>query len=61
MTLSAILTALGSVAAIVGGFVYVFKYSTWLLTKTPQQKKEDIDRDQAAAQKEEQETGRPPS
>lgn len=57
--MAAWLAAIASIGTIVGGLVYVFKYSAWVLTKTPEQGKEAIDAAEATAQANQEKTGRP--
>ena len=59
MSFTAIAGALASISAIVGGLVYVFKYSSWALTKTPAQAEQDIEKQEQENKHEAEETGRP--
>lgn len=61
MSLTAILGAITALSTIVGGIVYVFKYSAWALTKTAEQKKEDIDKKVSDEKIKVEQTGRPQS
>lgn len=57
--MATLLGAIAGVATIVGGIVWIVKYSAWGLRKTPEEKKEAIDADTADKQKKAEETGRP--
>jgi len=59
MTIAAILGAITALGTIVGGIVYLVKYSTWALHKTPDQTNQDIDKQEQANKQKAQQTGRP--
>ena len=56
---SAILAAITALGTVVGGLVYVFKFSAWAVVKTPEQKAEAIDVQVAADTATIESTGRP--
>lgn len=59
--MTTIIAALGGVAAIVGGIIWLAKYSAWSLQKTPEQTKEGIDAEVDKEVDEMEKTGRPPT
>lgn len=59
VSIAAIIGAISSIATIVGGFTYFFKYSSWALTRTQAQKDADIDKANQDAKHEAEDTGRP--
>jgi hypothetical protein len=59
MSLTAILAAIASLGTIVGGIVYIFKYSTWALTTPPAQTDNQIDQQAETDLTKSEETGRP--
>lgn len=61
MSATTIIGAIATLGTIVGGIVYIFKYSAWALIKTSEQKKESIDADVAKEQREVEKSGRPKS
>lgn len=42
MSLSEIIAALGGIGAVIGGLVWVFKYTTWAVSKSPEEVSQDL-------------------
>lgn len=59
MSVAAILGAITALGTIVGGLVYVFKYSAWAFTKTPQEKEEKILKEEQEKEDAVKSSGRP--
>lgn len=57
--ISVISAVLASAAAIIGGVVYLFKFSTWAIRKTEDQQNQDIDAEIQKEKQEAEDTGRP--
>lgn len=59
MSLAAILGGLASFATIAGAVVWLAKRADWSLSKSPEQKDQDIEKQNQDAKHEAEETGRP--
>jgi hypothetical protein len=59
MSFSAIAALIGSIATIVGGLIYLVKFTDYKFTKTPDEKNQDIDQQEQENRHKAEETGRP--
>lgn len=59
MSLTAIIAALGGLTGVVGLITYIFKFSSWALSKTPAQKEAAIDTSVQDAEKASEQDGIP--
>lgn len=57
--MTSLFAAIAAAATVVGGLVYVLKFTSWLVVKSPDAKDQDVEQKNAEEKKKAEEEGRP--